>query len=135
MPGFVTRHWLDGGKVGARQNNSISRLWWLGEFSKRAAQHTAMYSADELLDAMANNVNLYHQLLARPILLSRPRLLAAIYEVFLDSDTDNDYLGVTRYANELLSSLNLIAAQVSLDLMDMGELRNVIEEAKPPKEP
>ena len=133
LASFVSSHWLSGGRVSARQDNSIARLWWLNEFSKRAAQHTAMYSADELLDAMADYVNLYHQLLSRPILLSRPRLLAAIYEVFLDSD--NDYLGATRYANELLSSLNLIAAQVSLDLMDMTELRNVIEEAKPPKEP
>ena len=135
LPNFVSSHWLSGARVSARQNNSIARLWWMNEFSKRAAHHTAMFSADELLDAMADNVNLYHQLLSRPILLSRPRLLAAIYELFLDSDTDNDYLGITRYASELLSSLNFIAAQVSLDLMDTAELRNVIEEAKPPKEP
>ena len=42
------------------------------------AEHTDMYRADELLDAMAGNVNLYHQLLSRPILLSRSKLIAAI---------------------------------------------------------
>ena len=132
---FVARHWLDGGKVNARQDNSIARLWWLGEFSDRAAEHTDILSADELLDAMAGNVNLYHQLLYRPILLSRSKLIAAIYEVFLDSDGDNDYLGATRYASEMLASLNFLAAQVSLDFMDMSELREAIEEAKPPKGP
>ena len=83
---------------------------------------------------MAGNVNLYHQLLSRPILLSRSKLIAAIYEVFLDSDSDNDYLGATRYASEMLASLNLLAAQVSLDFMDMTELRAAVEGAKPPKE-
>ena len=107
---FVLRHWLDGNRVNARQDNSIARLWWLGEFSHRASEYTDMLSADEILDAMADNVNLYHQLLSRPILLSRSRLIAAIYEVFLDSDSDNDYLGATRYANEMLASLNFLAA-------------------------
>ena len=130
VPNYVRRHWLDGEKVTARQNNAIARLWWLGEFSDRAAQHSALNS-DELLEAMANNVNLYHQLLSRPNLLSRSRLVAAIYEVFLD---DNDYLRITKYANELLESLNLRAAGESLDLMDLSELREVVEESKPPKE-
>ena len=133
LSGFVKRHWLDGGQVSARQDNSIARLWWLGEFSARAAEHTSMYSADELLDAMAHNVNLYHQLLARPNLLARPKLVAAIYEMFLEPD--NEYLRTTRYANELLGSLNFTAAQISLDFMDASQLRTAVEEAKPPKEP
>ena len=132
LPAFVKRHWLDGGRVDARQDNSVARLWWQGEFSDRAAAHSGMYSADELLDAMAFNVNLYHQLLARPNLLARSKLVAAIYEVFLEPD--NDYLRSTTYANEMLSSLNFMAAQVSLDFMDLSELRDAVEEAKPPKD-
>ena len=132
LPSFVKSHWLDGGKVSARRNNSVARLWWLGEFSARAAEHTNKHSAEELLDAMAQNVNLYHQLLARPNLLARSRLVAVIYEVFLEPG--NDYLGVTRYANEMLTALNLTAAQVSLDFMDMNELRGAVEWAIPPKE-
>ena len=132
LPNFVKSHWLDGGKVSARQNNSVARLWWLGEFSARAAAHTDMHSAEELLDAMAKHVNLYHQLLARPNLLARSRLVAVIYEVFLEPG--NEYLGATRYANEMLASLNLTAAQESLDFMDMNELREAVEGAKPPKE-
>ena len=92
-----------------------------------------MYNENEILEAMAHNVNLYHQLLSRPNLLSRSRLLAAIYEIFLEPD--NDYLRTTRYANEMLESLNFMAAQFSLDFMDLPELRKVVEEAKPPKEP
>ena len=132
LPGFVKSHWLDGGKVSARQNNSVARLWWLGEFSARAAEHTDMHTAGALLDAMANNVNLYHQLLARPNLLARSRLVAVIYEVFLEPG--HDYLGATRYANEMLTALNLTAAQASLDFMDVNELRETVEGAIPPKE-
>ena len=132
LPAFVGRHWLDGGKINARQDNAIARLWWLGEFSERAARHTVSYDRDDLLGAMANNVNLYHQFLSRPNLISRDRLLAAVYEVFLD---DNDYLRTTKYASQLMAALNFRAADVSLDFMDMSELREVVEEAKPPKEP
>ena len=130
---FVQLHWLRGGTVSARQDNAAARLWWLGELSERAAASSEKYDADEMLDAMANNVNLYHQLLARPVLISRPRLLAAIYEVF--GEDGNDYLRSTKYANELIKGLNLRAASVSFDLMTTEELRQVIEEAKPPKGP
>ena len=132
LPNFVKMHWLNGGLVDARRANAIARLWWLGEFSDRASQHSDLHSADEFLDAMANNVNLYHQLLSRPNLLSRPKLVAAIYEVFLDGN--NDYLSATKYANEMLESLNLRAAELSVDFMDLSELREVVEELKPPKE-
>lgn len=130
---FVQSHWLDGGVTRARQNNAIARLWWLGEFAKRAAQYSEVLNEDDLLNGMANNVNLYHQLLYRPNLISRPKLVAALYEVFLNG-ADNDYLGATRYANELLLTLNLRAASLSLDFMGMDELREVILECKPPKE-
>lgn len=132
LPNFVKMHWLNGGLVDARRANAVARLWWLGEFSDRASYHSDLHSEDEFLEAMANNVNLYHQLLSRPNLLSRPKLVAAIYEVFLDGD--NDYLSATKYANELLESLNLRAAELSLDFMSLPELRDLIEELKPPKE-
>lgn len=129
---FVESHWLRGSEVGARRANAVARLWWLGELSSRAAIYSQLYNEEDILDAMANNVNLYHQLLSRPNLLSRARLVAAIYEVFLDGD--NDYLGATRYASEMLRSLNFNAADVSLDFMNLTELREAVEEAKPPKE-
>ena len=129
---FVESHWLKGNLVTARRANAAARLWWLGELSSRAAAKSEHLSADDVLDAMANNVNLYHQLLSRPNLLSRPRLVAAIYEMFLGGDSD--HLNVTTYANRFLGALNLRAADMSLDLMDDRELRDVVEEAKPPKE-
>ncbi len=128
---FVESHWLKGNLATARRANAAARLWWLGELSSRAAEKSEHLSADDMLDGMANNVNLYHQLLSRPNLLSRPRLVAAIYEMFLGGDSD--HLGVTTYANRFLSALNLRAADMSLDLMDDRELRDVVEEAKPPK--
>ena len=131
LTSFVERHWLKGRLTKARQDNAIARLWWLVEFSKRAAAHSDVYDADDLLHAMANNVNLYHQFLARPNLLSRSALSAAVYEMFLDG---NDHLRSTNYANPLMQSLNFMAANVSLDLMNPVELREAVEEAKPPKE-
>lgn len=132
LPAFVRRHWLDGHLTDARQDNSIARLWWLGELSERAGKYSDRYNADEILDAMANNVRLYHQLLYRRNLVSRSKLVAAIYEVFLEDG--NDYLDDNKYASAMLSTLNYFAADVSLDFMDMSELRDIVEEAKPPKE-
>ncbi len=126
---FVDRHWLKGGPDG-RQSNAAARLWWLGEISKRVARHSK-YTPDRLLDAMANNVNLYHQTLDRRYLIANPKLVAAIYECALDG---NDHLFQTQYANQLFKSLNVRAGAQAFDLMDIDELRSVVEDAIPPKE-
>ena len=133
LPSFVERHWLKGHLTKARQDNSIARLWWLGELSHRAAKYSERYDATDFLQAMAGNVNLYHQLLSRRNLASRSKLVAAIYEVFREDG--NDYLSQTKYANEMMSTLNYRAADVSLDFMGVDELRDIVEEAKPPKGP
>lgn len=125
---FVDDHWLKGGS-GSRIANAVARLWWLGELSERVSQHS-QYSADELLNAMANNVNLYHQTLARPYLLANPRLVAAIYEVALNGNT---HLFQTRHASDMYKALNVRAGASALDLMDDDEIRQVVEEAVPPK--
>ncbi len=127
LTSFVERHWLNGQLASARQDNAIARLWWLVEFSKRAAAYSDVYDADDLLHAMANNVTLYHQFLARPHLLSRSVLSAAVYEMFLDG---NNHLRSMDYANPLMQSLNFMADNVSLDLMNPIELREAVEEAK-----
>lgn len=125
---FVDDHWLRGDTEG-RRANAIARLWWLGELSDRVSQHSH-YSADALLQAMANNVNLYHQTLSRRYLLANPRIVAAIYEVALNGNT---HLFQTRYATQMLSSLNVRGGASALDLMDEDEIRQVVEEAVPPK--
>ena len=131
LPSYVESHWLKGNVGEARRANAVARLWWLGELSSRAAKASPVLENDEVLHAMADNVNLYHQLLSRRYILARPRLVAAIYEMFLEGD--NDHLNVTAYASQFLSALNIRAADVSLDLMDRNELRDAVEEAKPPK--
>ena len=130
LENFVDNHWLRAGG-GGREANAAARLWWLGEISERVAQYS-MYSALELLDAMANNVNLYHQTLARPYLLANPKLVAVIYETAMDG---NEHLYQTAYANPLFKSLNLRAGATALDLMDDNELRSVVRQAVPPKKP
>ena len=125
---FVETHWLKGGGEG-RQDNAAARLWWLGELSSRAAQFS-IHSADELLDAMANHVNLYHQTLYRRYILANPRLVAAIYDMFLDG---NSHLNITKTANDFYKTLNVRAGATALDMMDEDQLRSVVEEAKPPK--
>ena len=125
---FVNAHWLKTGSRG-RESNASARLWWLGEIAERVARFS-QHNSDELLGAMANNVNLYHQTLARPYLMANPRIVAAIYDLALDG---NEHLFQTAYANQLFKSLNLRAGATALDMMDDDELRDVVEEAKPPK--
>lgn len=132
LPAYIERHWFSGHKAEARQDNAIARLWWLGELSHRAAERSERYTEDDILNAMASNVNFYHQLLYRPNLLSRPKFVAALYEVFLEDG--NDYLNATRYSNEMFRALNYRAADVSLDMMTLSELRDVVEDCQPPKE-
>ena len=88
-PAYVERHWLEGKKVDARQDNAIARLWWLVEFAERASMYSNLYDKDDFLNAMANNVELYHQFLYRTNLISRSKVLAAVYETYMD---DNEYL-------------------------------------------
>lgn len=128
---FVLNHWLEFPTPKGRESNTAARLWWMSEIAKRISQHSgAGHTEDELLDAMSANVNFYHQAISRPYLTANPKLLAAMYDVFLDG---NDHLNITKNANAMLKSLNLRAAAMSLDMMDYDELRAVIEEAKPPK--
>lgn len=128
---FVYRHWLQYSGSDGRKWNASARLWWLGEMATRAAEHSR-HNADDLLKAMAGNVNLYHQTIDRTFLSSNPRLLAAVWDVFLDG---NEHLRTTKNASDLMMRLNLQAATLSFDFLDYSELRAVVEEAKPPKGP
>ena len=130
-PAHIERHWFAGHKIDARQDNAVARLWWLGELSHRASKYSERYGQEDILNAMAGNVNFYHQLLYRSNLVSRPKLVAALYEVFLEDG--NDYLNVTQYGNEMFRALNYRAADVSLDMMELAELRDIVEECQPPK--
>lgn len=128
--GFVDSHWLRYGGANGRKWNAAARLWWLGEMAARAAEHS-QHSEDELLVAMAGNVNLYHQTVDRTFLSANPRLLAAVWDTFLDG---NNHLGTTKNASAMMMALNLRAATLSFDFLDYNELREVVEEAKPKKE-
>ena len=128
---FVRRHWLQYSGSDGRKWNAAARLWWLSEMATRAAEHSE-HSFEELLATMAGSVNFYHQTVDRTFLSSNSRLLAAIWDVFLDG---NEHLRTTKDANELMTALNLRAATLSYDFLDYDELRAVVEEAKPKKEP
>lgn len=126
---FVDRHWLKYAGSEGRKWNAAARLWWLGEMAYRAAEHS-QHSYNDLLAAMAGNVNLYHQVNDRSYLSANPQLLAAVYDVFLEG---NDHLKTTRDSSDLMKALNLRAAAMSFDFLEYHELRQVVEEAKPPK--
>lgn len=120
--GFVNKHWLKGGGSSMRQDNAAARLWWLGELSERVSPHSK-YSADDLLDAMANNVNLYHQTLSRPRLLANSKLVAVIYETAMEG---NAHLYQTKYANAMYKSVNARYMADTLASMNLSELRAVV---------
>ena len=125
---FVRSHWFGDN----RKDNAAARLWWLCELSRRAARFGTR-SEQELLGAMANNVGLYHQAIARPYLISNPKVLGTLYDVAMTSG--NEHLFKFNEANRWLQALNLRAGASAIDLMSQDELRTVIEEAVPPKEP
>lgn len=126
---FVDRHWLAYSGSSGRKWNAAARLWWLGEIAKRAEPYSE-HGFEELLVAIAGNVNLYHQTVDRAFLSANPKFLAAIYDVFLDG---NDHLRTTKDANSLVMALNMRAATTSFDWLEYDELRRIVEEAKPPK--
>ena len=126
---FVEDHWLQYSGSAGRKWNAAARLWWMGELSQRIS-HYSQHTADELLGTMAGNVNFYHQTIDRAYIAANPRLLAVIYDVFLDG---NEHLSSTKAANDMLKSLNMRAGASALDMMDYDDLRVVVEEAKPPK--
>lgn len=126
---FVDRHWLAYSGSSGRKWNASARLWWLGEIAKRAEPYSE-HTFDKLLQAIAGNVNLYHQTIDRAYLSANPKFIAAVYDVFLD---DNDHLKTTNDANRLVMALNMRAATTSFDWLEYDELRRIVEEAKPPK--
>ena len=132
---FVKRHWLWLGTEG-RTWNASARLWWLAELANRASRFSN-YSEETLLEAMAGEVGLYHQLTSRRYLAANAKVVAAIYDVVLDNvghDEYNNYIFKKKYANELMKALNLRAGAISFDIFDYGELYELVEESLPPKE-
>ncbi len=127
---FVKDHWLQYSGSDGRKWNAAARLWWMGELAERISKYSGN-TADELLNVISKNVNFYHQTIDRTYLAANPKLLAVLYDVFLDN---NEHLNITKNISDMLKSLNLRAAAMSLDMMDYDELRCAVKEAKPPKE-
>ena len=125
---YVRDHWLWNERP--RISNAAARLWWLAERANRASEYS-IHSSEILLESMAGNVGLYHQLSDRAYFAASPVLVAAIYDVVL---AGNEYVYPTLTANELMKTLNLKAGAMSFDILDYGELYELVEESLPPKE-
>lgn len=126
---FVERHWLLQG-TDSRTWNASARLWWLAELATRASEYSKN-SVETLLEAMGNNVGLYHQLTSRRYLSANPQVVAAIYDVALDGSR---HLFEKTYANQLMKALNMRAGNISFDVFDYDELYEIVENCLPPKE-
>ena len=124
---FVKNHWLWNNKP--RISNAAARLWWLFETAHRAAEYSK-YSTEQLLEFMADNVELYHQLTDRTYSAANPILVAAVYDLAIDK---YNHLFDKPYPNQLMKALNLRAGTVSFDLFGYDELYKIVEESLPPK--
>ena len=124
---FVLNHWLGHSK----ESNTVARLWWLYEFARQAAAYSE-HDTSTLLEAMANHVNFYHQLLRRKYLRASARIRATI----LDVSIQNGLLSRnnTRETSRTMQRLNLTAGGIGLDILSDDDLREVIEGVMPPKE-
>ena len=123
---FVTSHWLKPSKI----DNTAQRLWWLYEFATRAAPYSSR-TADQLLDLMADNVGLYHQMVDRSLLMASDPIRGMV----IDAAMEHSLVGsnTLRHINELMRRLNAVAGACSLDLVDDDTLRQIIQGCVPPK--
>lgn len=124
---FVKEHYLGDNK----QGNSIARLWWLYEFAESASEYS-QHDTLTLLEAFANHVNFYHQLLRRPYLNASSRVRAFLLDIALENgllERNN-----TRETSRTLQQLNLAAGAVNLDILSDEKLKGIIREVMPPKE-
>lgn len=125
---FVKNHWLWNDRP--RRSNASARLWWLFETAQRASRFSK-YSAETLLENMADNVELYHQLTDRTYFAANPLLVATVYDIAIEK---NRYLFDKPYPNELMKALNMRAGNISFDVFDYDELYEIVESCLPPKE-
>ncbi len=117
---FVKSHWL----LSSKESNTAQRLWWLHEFAHSAADHSS-HTSDELLDLLANNVGLYHQMLNRPYLMASDRIRAIV----IDLAEKNRLTSTNAKANtnRLMAQLNKVAGSRNLDVLDSETLKDIIE--------
>jgi len=123
---YVSSHWLGHDK----ESNTAARLWWLYEFSRRAADYSE-HPIDFLLRELAGHVNFYHRMLAHSYLMASDRIRATVIDVSLSN-------GLLRRSNtvetnHMLRALNRKAGAISLDVLSDDELRQRVEGVMPPK--
>ena len=123
---YVKDHWLWNSRP--RISNASARLWWLKERANRASKYS-IHSPETLLESMADNVGLYHQLSDRTYFAASPILVATIYDVVL---AGNEYVYQRPMANKLLRTLNMKAGNMSFDILDYDELYEIVESSLPP---
>ena len=126
---FVKDHWLNAGSKG-RESNASARLWWLYEIAMRASEHTVLHDLPILLETLADNVALYHQLLRRPNLTANPRFAAAVIELTRDEIPD---FGTLKHINAALMQLNTQAGSFLFDAKNTAEMKDWIRSVFPPK--
>ena len=126
---FVRLHWLNAGSQ-ARESNAAARLWWLYELAERASAHAVLYDLPALLETLADNVALYHQMLRRPNLVSNPRLAAALIELARDEIPE---LQTQKHINQTLIQLNTQAGAALFDVNDTGGMKDWVRSVSPPK--
>ena len=130
---FVHRHWLKA-NVEGRESNASMRLFTLNTLSRRAAAYSTR-TEEELLDAMASKVNLFHRTLRYPYLIANSKILAYIWDTALD-DPSNNAVFQTKTASTWLTKINERGGAIDLGTLDNDDLRAIVEEAKPrPKVP
>ncbi len=121
---FVKRHWLWIGAHGRLWNGS-ARLWWLAEYAHRASEFSE-HSAETLINAMADNRELYTRIMSRSFAIRNPTVVAAIYDVVL---ADNSYLYKRSNIIQLLKSLKIKAD--TFDILDYEELHQIVINSLP----
>ena len=124
---FVKKHWLGH----SPESNAAGRLWWLYAFARRAAPHSE-HDAEVLLNTLAGNVALYHQMLRRPYLMASHRIRATVLDTVIASGL-LEAPKLQHSINTMMRLLNRVGGAISLDVLSDGALREVVEGCLPPK--
>ncbi len=134
---FVAAHWLKANTAN-RESNASMRLFTLHTLAHRIVAYSD-HPVEELLNGLAGaddtNVGLFHQTLRRPYLLANSKLMGIIWDSALD-DEHRGFLTRAVPASEWLANINERGGAIDLGTLDDGNIRAIVEEAKPrPKAP
>lgn len=104
------------------RDNAVSRLWWMGRFFHKAAEHAGM-EPEAVAKTLLKSTDVRDHLFGRPASIANVRLLAAITRAIKEEPAVLD----RQTFRQLMVRLNQRAGAILIDGLDTSELSKVVE--------